>query len=89
MPDPRLPFLHHIDAAPLTESLESLKQYRLELGTTRSELADEELEDARLDLIEAMKILDDPETRKHHVRLAKLIKEVDDFRAILAEDFRR
>ncbi len=65
--------------------LDAVKRMRIELGTTPVEFAAERLEDVRPELREAMKELDCTEHRDLHVRLAGLISEIDDLRAVMAE----
>ncbi len=69
----------------LATSLDAVKRMRLEMGTTPVELAAEHVEDARPELLEAMKCLDSSEDRALHMRLGKFLIELDDFRAVLAE----
>ena len=66
-------------------STDAVKRMRMEMGTTRVELAAEHLEFARPELLEAMKDLDCSEHRDLHVRVGRVVYLVDDLRAILAE----
>lgn len=75
-----LPEPQRINPAPLDEALDSLKRARLELGTTRAQMAAEEIESARPYLIEALKLLDTTEDRDRHVRLLAIVAGLDDFR---------
>lgn len=79
MPEPTL--------QPITETVntDAVRRMRQELGTTPLEFAAEHLEDARPELVEAMKDLDASETRDLHVRVGKIVNEIDDLRAVLAE----
>lgn len=74
-----------IDPGPLEESLNSVRRAREELGTTRAQFADEHLEDARTELIEAMKELDCSETREQHVQVGEAANLIDKVRCALAE----
>lgn len=49
------------------------------------EAASDHVESARPELIKAMGSLDSPEHRDLHVRVGKLLLEVDDLRSVLAE----
>jgi hypothetical protein len=69
----------------LSESFDAVKRMRLELGATPAQFAAEHIEDARPELIEAMKCLDAEEYRGLHMRLGGLLNEIDDLRAVLAE----
>lgn len=69
----------------LDEALDSVKRLRLELGTTRAEMAAEYVDEARAQFIEALKMLDTSEDRSLHVGLLELVADLDDFRAVLGE----
>jgi hypothetical protein len=81
------PMPAHPTLQPITElpNLDAVKRMRLEMGATPIEFAAEHLEDARPELLEAMKALDSSECRDLHVRVGKLINELDDLRCLLAE----
>jgi hypothetical protein len=64
--------------------LDAIKRMRMEMGTTSVELAAERLENARPELIEAMKSLDTTEDRDLHVRVGKVVNDLDDVRVLLA-----
>lgn len=65
--------------------LDAVKRMRMELGATPVEFAAEHLEFARPELLEAMKSLDCSEHRDLHVRVGRVVNEIDDLRAIFAE----
>ena len=73
-----------IDPAPLQRSLDSVRRMREELGTTPAEFAAEHLEDARTELIEALKELDRSETREQHVQIGEAVNLIDKVRSALA-----
>lgn len=72
---------------PITErpDLGAVKRMRMEMGSTPVEFAAEHLEEARPELIQAMKCLDTSEHRDLHLRLGNLVIALDDLRALLAE----
>jgi hypothetical protein len=74
-----------IDPRPLQESLDSLEQRRLELGTTPAELVAERIADARTELMEALKLADRYELRDAHVRIGSAVIGLDDVQAVLME----
>lgn len=82
---PTLPELRRIDPAPLAASLDVIAQERIALGVTPAEMAAERIEDARPELIEAMKMLDSDADRDLHLRLGNHVAGLDDFCALLKE----
>lgn len=54
-------------------------------GAAAVEAASDQVEDARPNLIKAMGSLDCPEHRDLHMRVGRLVLELDDLRSILAE----
>lgn len=85
MDSPTLPEIKPIDTGPLEHALSEIRRTRLELGTTRAEMAAEEIEDARINLMEALKLLDTTEDRDCHVRLLSEVAALDDLCAVLKE----
>lgn len=79
---PATPTLQPIAQFP---DVSTVQRMRIEMGTTLPELAMEEIEDVRPGLREAMKLLDSSETRDLHVKVGKLVNDLDDLRAVLAE----
>jgi hypothetical protein len=82
MPTETLQAPEPIDARP---DLDAVKRMRMEMGVTEIEFAGEHLEQARPELLEAMKCLDSTEHRDLHLRLGNFLNELDDFRSVLAE----
>lgn len=74
MPDPTL-----------QASVDSVERMRLELGATPIELIAERVQDARTELLEAMKRADRFEEGDLHRAIAALINVIDGLMAICAE----
>lgn len=68
-------------------NVDAVTRARLELGTSPLEIAAERLEDARLEMREAMKLTDCTEHRDLHLRLGNEINALDDTRAMLMERY--
>jgi hypothetical protein len=69
----------------LAPALDKVELMRLASGTTAVELIGERVEEARRELLEAMKLADRHGESDFHRRLAEQISDVDDLRAIFAE----
>ena len=83
---PNIPKLQPIDTEPLTDSLAALERMRLELGTTPAELICGEVEDARVDLMAALKLADKYGERGLHFTIGQIVLAVDDLLEKLAKD---
>jgi len=70
-------------------NLSAVKRMRMEIGASPLEFAAEHLEDARPELMQALKFLDCTEHRDVYERLQKVVLEVDDLRSVLAERWTR
>ncbi len=69
----------------LAPALDRVEAMRLASGTTPVELVAERVEEARRELLEAMKLADRHRESDFHRRLAEQISDIDDLRAIFAE----
>jgi hypothetical protein len=65
--------------------LNAVQRMRLDLGTTRPELALERLEDSRVEVREAMKVVDTSEDRDLHKAIATHLDRLDDLMAVVRE----
>lgn len=68
-----------------TRDLRPVQRMLLELGNTPADLIGSELEDARDDLMEAMKLADKLEETDLHRRIGQILIELDDLRSFVAE----
>lgn len=68
-----------------TRDLRPTQRMLLDMGRTPADLVGAELEDAREALMEAIKLADKLGERDLHVRIGKLVLELDDLRAFVAE----
>lgn len=73
------------EPVPLAPALDRVEAMRLASGTTPVELVAERVEEARRELLDAMKLADRHDERDFHRRLAEQISDIDDLRAIFAE----
>jgi len=67
--------------------MNEVQKARIELGTSPVEIAAEHFEDARPELREALKMLDCTQHRDVYERVQRLVLELDDVRALLAERY--
>lgn len=70
-------------AAP--DSLGAIERMRFELGTTRAEMALERLQEARLEIREAMKLVDTTEDRDLHVAIGEHLIRHDALMDVIKE----
>jgi len=57
--------------------LDAVQRMRLELGTTRAEMAIERLEDTRTEMREAMRVVDTDEDRDFHTAIGEHLVRLD------------
>ena len=68
-----------------TQDLRPVQRCQLQCGSLPEDLIAAEVEDAREELMSAMKLADTLEQKDIHGRLARIVLEVDDLRAVLSE----
>ena len=78
------------EPVPLAPALDRVEAMRLTMGTTPTELVGERMNEAREDLLEAMKVADrhretDPYASDLHRRICELVSDIDDRLAYVAE----
>jgi hypothetical protein len=74
-----------IDPEPLNDSLAAMERMRLELGTTPADLIGGELEEARVDLLAALKLADKYDERDLHFAIGKVVLALDGIREDIAK----
>lgn len=68
-----------------TKAANAVERMRRECGANDADFARERIEEARAELIEAMKYLDNSALRDQHIRLGEGIGDLDDLCAVLRE----